>query len=164
MKKRIFIGSSTEALTIAYAIQENLEKYAEVTVWSQDIFRPSRYSIEELENALEVFEYGVFVFCPEDLVHIRNENFKSVRDNVLFEFGLFTGKLGRENCFFVIPHETSGFRLPTDLAGITALTYDSLRSDENINAALGPACNKIRKEIDFLTRMLWQKQELNMIY
>ncbi|MDD2810259.1 TIR domain-containing protein [Rhodoferax sp.] len=147
MKKRLFIGSSTEALALAYSLQENLEHVAEVTVWTQDIFKPSSYTLDDLEEALDAFDYGVFVFSPDDITKIRSEEFRTVRDNVLFEFGLFIGRLGRENCFFVAPRSAEGLHLPTDLLGLSPLTYDPTRTDDNLNAALGPACNKIRKEI-----------------
>ncbi len=147
MKKKLFIGSSTESLSLAYAIQENLEHTAEITVWSQDIFKPSSYALDDLEDALDAFDFGIFIFSPEDMTTIRNEEKMTVRDNVLFEFGLFIGRLGRENCFFVMPRAEDDLHLPTDLLGLSPLTYDPKRTDSNLNAALGPACNKIRKEI-----------------
>ena len=147
MKKKIFIGSSKESLDYAYAIQENLDHWAEVTIWDQDIFKPSSYTMESLQEALEFFDYGLFVLSPDDLSTIRNTEYSVARDNVVFELGLFIGKLGRENCFFVIPKDNNNFHLPSDLFGLTPLTYNSARSDGNLKATFGPACNNIKKQI-----------------
>jgi hypothetical protein len=54
------------------------------------------------------------------------------------------GKLGRRRVFLVRPRGTD-LRLPTDLAGITILQYNPNRSDRNVVAALGPACNTIQE-------------------
>lgn len=147
MKKKVFIGSSAESLNISYIIQENMEREFECTVWDQDIFKPSEYTLEALEEVLDCFEYGIFIFSPDDKLIIRNEEFNSIRDNILFEFGLFVGRLGRENTFFIIPRNNGKIHLPSDLVGVTLLSYDTTRSDNNLNAALGPACNKIVKQI-----------------
>ena len=146
MRKRIFIGSSSESLHISYVIQENLENDFECTVWDQDIFKPSQYTLEALEEALDIFEYGIFVFSADDKVITRNEEFDAIRDNILFEFGLFVGRLGRESTFFVVPSGNK-IHLPSDLIGVTLLHYVVTRMDKNWNAALRPACNKIAKEI-----------------
>ena len=146
MKSRIFIGSSSEGLDMAYAIQENLERVSDVTVWNQNIFKPSRYVLEDLEEALESFDYGIFVFSPDD-VYIREEKYKTARDNVTFELGLFIGKLGREDCFFITPSDKENYRIATDLLGISTLSYDSERMDGNLFATFAPVCNKIKRQI-----------------
>jgi predicted nucleotide-binding protein len=148
MKPRIFIGSSTESIDISYAIQENLESYSEVTVWSQGIFELSKYTLDSLIDALDEFDFGVFVFSPDDLTIMRNQEKQVARDNVVFELGLFLGRLGKERSFIIIPRGYEDFHLPTDLAGITPATFEPDRQDENLNAALGPACNKIRKALE----------------
>jgi hypothetical protein len=147
MKAKVFIGSSSESLDIAYALQENLEHEAEITVWSQGIFEPSRYALDSLITALDGFDFGIFVFGADDVVRLRGIEYQTARDNVVFELGLLTGKLGKERNFLVMPRFQEGFRLPTDLLGIIPVTFDPNRQDGNIGAALGPACSKILKAI-----------------
>jgi len=147
MKPKIFVGSSRESLDIAYALQENLEYDAEITVWNQGIFDLSRYTLDELTTSLDVFDYGVFIFAPDDVLRIRNREMHAVRDNVIFEFGLFVGRLGRDRTFIILPRGEEGLRLPTDLLGITPGVYEPQRADGNLVASLGSACNKIRRVI-----------------
>jgi hypothetical protein len=55
------------------------------------------------------------------------------------------GKLGRDRAFFVLPANQEGLRLPSDLLGVSTATFDASR--DNIEAALGPACFRIRQAI-----------------
>jgi hypothetical protein len=148
MKPKVFIGSSIENLEIAYSLQENLEHDAEVTVWSQGIFELSNYNLDALIDSLDEYDFGVFIFAPDDITKIRGVDHQTVRDNVVFELGLFTGRLGKERSFIIIPRGFENFHLPTDLLGLTPATYEPNRQDGNLNAALGPASNKIRKTLN----------------
>lgn len=146
MLPRIFIASSVERLKIAYTIQELLEFDGEVTVWTEGTFKPSSYTLDDLLTAIDSHLFGIFVFVPDDKLMQRENSSPAVRDNLIFEFGLFTGRHGRKNCFFVVPRDVS-LHLPSDLAGLTPLTYADKRSDDNLLAALGPACNQVRRAI-----------------
>ena len=146
MKPKVFIGSSVEGLNIAYAIQQNLTHCAEPTVWDQGIFELSKTTIENLIQAVERSDFGIFVFSPDDETLIRGKAYNTVRDNVMFEMGLFLGKLSREKVFFIIP-EGIDLHLPTDLLGMNAGFYNPNREDKSMQAATGPVCNQIRQVI-----------------
>lgn len=150
MKPRVFVASSSEGLPIAYAIQENLSYDAEVIVWTQDIFRVSSNILEGLMEASSKVDFAVFAFSSDDLIRSRDRQAFASRDNIIFELGLFIGKLGRERIFLVLPRGQQGFDLPTDLVGITTATFEPHKEDENLHAALGPASLRIRKAIRHL--------------
>ena len=128
MKPTLFIGSSAEGVNVAYAAQQNLQHVAEVTVWDQGVFRLSQTNLESLLAILDRSDFGIFVFSADDLVTIRGQENTAVRDNVLFELGLFVGRLKRERCFILIPDNASDLRFPTDLLGMTPGIYETGRS------------------------------------
>ena len=143
-KPTLFVGSSVEALAVAYAIQENLQHDAEVTVWPQGVFALSRTAMQSLAQVLEKSDFGIFVFAPDDQVRLRKRALGAVRDNVIFELGLFAGRLGVDRSFIVIPAGGKELHVPTDLTGVTPGTYEPRRKDGNLQAALGPFCNQVR--------------------
>lgn len=147
MRPRVFVGSSVESIDVAAAVQELLEFKADVTVWSQDVFDLTRSSLDSLLDELCNFDFGIFVFGPDDEVRSRGGTFDTVRDNVLLEMGLFLGRLGSGRTFFLTPRGSATLRIPSDLVGITPATYSLERTDGNLLASLGPACNKILRAI-----------------
>lgn len=147
MKPRMFIGSSSERLELAYAVQENLEYDVEATVWSQGVFGLSKTNVASLIEALKKSDLGLFILAPDDVAAIRDKTTSIVRDNVIFELGLFVGHLGSDRCFLVVPAAEQDLHLPTDLLGLAPASYPTDRRDGNWQAALGPACNRIRKAV-----------------
>ena len=143
----LFIGSSSESLDVAYAAQRNLEDVAEVVVWTQGIFELTKSYLEALMDALDDTEFGLFIFGPDDVMRIRGEEMRIARDNVVFELGLFIGRLGRERSFILMPRGVSDLHLPSDLLGISTATYQPPTRPDRLQAALGPACHDIRTAI-----------------
>ena len=144
MKPRIFIGSSVEKLNIAEFVQSNLEHVSYPEIWSQNIFELSSTTIESLFESLNNTDFAIFILSPDDIVEIRSKKEATARDNVIFELGLFMGKLGRDRVFYIIPRNEK-IHLPTDLLGITPGTYDP--KHPNLLAALGPFCTQIKQVI-----------------
>lgn len=145
---RLFIGSSVEKLPVARTLQEALEYDCEATVWTQDIFRPSRYALTELLEATKAQDFAAFIVAADDVVTTRGKQYAVARDNVIFETGLFIGAKGPENCFLLAPRRSADLHLPSDLMGVMPITYQDDRSDGNFLAALGPAANRISRVIN----------------
>ncbi|WP_180902961.1 TIR domain-containing protein [Vibrio parahaemolyticus] len=146
MKPNVFIGSSVEGLEIAYAIQHNLNYEAECKVWTQGVFELSKTTMESLEERMKASDFAIFVFSDDDVVKMRGREQNSIRDNVLFEFGLFIGELGRERVFFVSPRG-SELHIPTDILGVTGGNYETDRADGCLKAATGVFANDVRRQI-----------------
>ncbi|MGA7733152.1 MAG: nucleotide-binding protein [Chloroflexia bacterium] len=148
-KPSLFIGSSTEALRVAHAVEYQLQHDAEITVWDENLLGLGSTPLETLVNALERFDFAVLVLTPDDFVISRNVPKLSPRDNVMFELGLFMGYLGRSRTFIVYDRDAAP-KIPSDLAGVTSATYNGDRIDDNVIAAVGPACTLIREAIKSL--------------
>lgn len=142
----VFVGSSREGLEIARAVQYQLREDALVSVWNEGVFGLGHGNLESLVGMLERFDFAVLVITPDDVVVRREETIQSPRDNVMFELGLFMGRLGR-NRTFGICSDSPGLTLPSDLAGVTLARFNVANAGEDVTAALGPACFQIRQAI-----------------
>lgn len=141
-KSKIFIGSSTEGLSIARKIKTGLKYDAHVDTWADGLFdEPGKAYIEVLEDILVNYEYGIFVFNPDDTIFSRGKKLSIPRDNVIFEYGMFLGKHTRKKAFFIVPRGAD-IKIMTDVLGITCLDYDP--TNTNLQSAVSDACDQIR--------------------
>ena len=115
-------GSSYEGIAVAEALQARLDEVAEVTLWTQGIFDPGANFLEALIKTLDTTDFAILVMTPDDVILSGDEVSLAPRDNVLFELGLFMGRLGRERCFFVHERDLK-LKIPSDLLGISAVKY-----------------------------------------
>jgi hypothetical protein len=145
-KPRIFIASSVESLDVADAININLDRQAEVTIWRNGTFKLSTSSIDSLVQKAKSVDFAIFIFTPDDLSLIRDQSKYVVRDNVLFELGLFIGTLEKNRCFLVKPRDVD-LHFPTDLLGLTPVDYEANRSDGDLASAVNHPCILIKKEL-----------------
>lgn len=146
-KPRLFIASSVESLDIAEAVNVNLDHEFEVTIWKNGTFKLSSTTIEDLVEKSSSVDFALFIFAPDDIATIKNKSEHIVRDNVLFEMGLFIGAIGKERSFILKPRDEN-MHLPTDLLGTTPADYDANRSDGDLVSATNRACSLIKSEVE----------------
>lgn len=142
-----FVGSSSESRDIAEAILQNLEDKVEITCWYHDFFDPTSSVLDDLVAKVNKFDFGIFIFAPDDVVQIRQQQSKSVRDNVLFELGLFIGRLGMQRVFIVAHPDFQDMRVPSDLTGRNLVSFHN-RDDGNLAAALDSACSRLFRAME----------------
>lgn len=102
MRPRIFIGSSKEGLNIAEQIKAYFSKDFDCYLWSDDIFKYNDNYLETLMKEASLFDFGFMVCTNDDWTKSRDVEQGSPRDNVIFEYGLFLGRLGRDRAYIIL--------------------------------------------------------------
>jgi len=125
-KPSVFIGSSRESIDIAEKVKANFPKEQfQVDLWSDGIFGKTRSSeggglsnMEWLKNFTDIYDFAIFIFVPEDEIVSRTrfdmeggEARKAfvTRHNVVFEFGMFLGRVGVKRSFILFDEATRDF-------------------------------------------------------
>ena len=143
----LFIACASESLSVAQAIRAYFETNKEVVVeiWTDDVFKPSKGTMESLEGKLDSSDFSVAILSADDKVESRGEEKLAPRDNTVFELGLFGGAIGRERSFFAV-EKGADLKIPSDLAGITSLRFS--RTAEGGGAPdVEDACVQIEERI-----------------
>lgn len=144
---RVFIISSAEALPIARAVQ-NAFAHDPFTVylWTDNVFRVSSYTLSSLEKQIDDSDFAIAIAHADDQTESRGKDWPSPRDNVIFELGLFMGRLGLDRAVLMEPREEK-VKLPSDMAGVTTIPY-RYQPGADAAAVLAPACNVLRDHIN----------------
>lgn len=151
-KNEIFIGSSSEMIDYMDEIALKLEKIKETPLlWndeSKGIFVPGTSTIDSLLEITDRVKAAIFIFNEDDKVWFNGNDSiigiseDAVRDNVLFEYGLFMGTLGKGKVCFVCkgkPH------IASDLQGITYIDGDL--GDAQVKAKLKSWVDRVNGDI-----------------
>jgi predicted nucleotide-binding protein len=146
-KPVIFVASSSEQLSVAQRIRDGLRsaKDWDVNVWTTQFAFSATY-IDSLERALDKADFAVIVMTGDDQANVRKDSVVLPRDNVIFELGLFLGRLGRERCAFF--HDASReTRIASDLEGVKGADfYPDDRADQ-ARPALGDRVREVKRQI-----------------
>ncbi|MDR3156629.1 MAG: nucleotide-binding protein [Lactobacillales bacterium] len=134
MKRKLFIGSSLEGGSIAEELKtkilEECGDWIEPKLWSEDkVFTLNESTFHSLIQSSREYEYGIFVATADDLRKKRWHITKTMRDNVLFEAGMFLGSLGLTRAFLLVDKKCA---LPSDYAGITLSIYNKTNLENKI--------------------------------
>jgi len=115
----VFIGSSAESISIVDKVKAlfPIEEF-EVDTWYDGVFGVTKSedevkglsNMEWLTNFTDIYDYAIFLFLPEDMLKskLRRDNDGELktayvtRHNVVFEFGMFLGKIGAKRCFILM--------------------------------------------------------------
>jgi predicted nucleotide-binding protein len=136
---RILIVCSTEALPIARAVQNAFasDPFTAV-VWTDGVFRVTNYPLEILEAQIDDSDFAIAIAHADDSLTNRGKAWPRPRDNIIFELGLFMGRLGRSRAILMEPRAEK-VRLPSDFAGVTTITY-RFEKGADVATYLAPAC------------------------
>jgi len=162
MKPRIFIGSSSEGLDVAKEVKTFFKKDYETYLWTDDIFKFNDNFLETLMKEANLFDFGLLVFTKDDYTKSRLQGFDSPRDNVIFEYGLFLGRLGRNNAFVIKDEDV---KLPSDLQGITLATFKCKRKKSvfSKNGSLELDKQSLLSNLEKLKRQMDEKLHLGVL-
>lgn len=127
-RMEIFIGSSTEAKDYMDEVAAKLEELKTTPLlWNasgKGIFVPGDNTVDALIKITKRVQAAVFIFNADDKTWNEKsalDTTDSVRDNVLFEYGLFMGALEKEKVCFVCKGNP---KIASDLKGITYIDGD----------------------------------------
>ncbi len=118
----VFVGSSKESLEVAKRISGILVSANHTPLlWSEPgLFIAGKTIIENLENVLKMVDAAIFVFGKDDKQWYHGEVSSVVRDNIIFEYGLFIGQLSRNRVCFCCSGE---LKIATDLQGVYYIDF-----------------------------------------
>lgn len=145
-RSRVFIICSSEALPVARLINRAFaHDDFDVIVWSDGVFKVTNYTLDTLEKEVDKSDFAIAIAHADDISNFRGHPWPAPRDNVVFELGLFMGRLGRQRAILMEPREEK-VKLPSDLAGVTTISYRYKAGDDEL-AVISPACDELRSYI-----------------
>lgn len=144
MKRKLFIGSSSEGSDIAEKLKEEIEsemgEWLECDLWNGgEIFELNKSALDSLIQASRKYDYGILVATKDDITKSRGAEAHVPRDNVMFEMGMFLGSLGLTRAFLFVEKHS---KLPTDYNGITVPYFE-----KDIDGSIEEAVQKIKAAI-----------------
>lgn len=137
-KKKVFIGSSKKEESLAKKTRAILEKEFdfEVIVWSDELwekgtFRLNSNTLDGLIKATLRCDFGLMIGTKDDKVMVKGQEKFKARDNVIFELGLFMGRVGLTHVAFIVENDLD---VMSDADGICLAYFDQSKRNSFRNA------------------------------
>jgi hypothetical protein len=144
---KLLVGSSKEGLPVAEYFKEQLSTVVDMTLWNDNFFMPGEVAVESLEERSRQFDGALVVGTADDRVVSRGVDSASLRDNLLFEFGVFVAVFGRRRAILAL-EGLGSTKVPSDLFGLTCVGFT--RSDP-LESGLAQALVDVRRVVDSFT-------------
>lgn len=138
-KPSIFIGSASEGLVIAQSVKRLLDTDFDCHIWNT-VFPDNNSYFDTLIESSILFDFAILIATKDDTVNFRGVAFDSPRDNVIFEFGLFLGRIGKNRTFLLAEKDV---KLPSDLTGISISWF----KHDDSHAYVKDIVDKVRKQL-----------------
>lgn len=139
----VFISSSYADNADARALAHLLQADAEVHLWTDTTGTSGPAATESLFELLRTTDFAVAILTGHDVGSFAPSSRANPRMNVVFELGLFLGSLGPSRVF-ALARRDEPVDLPSDLTGLSILTYDG-RDDPQVG--LAQAAEQIRSSM-----------------
>ena len=154
MRPRVFIGSSSEGLYAAEYIKHFFSADYDCVIWNEDVFKFNKSFLETLLKSASLFDFGFLIFTKDDVALSRDIVFETARDNVIFEYGLFLGRLGVDRAFVVIEE---GTKIPSDFMGYSLTQMKTEKGTDGkakiVDAQFAHELGKLKLQIDDYVRL-----------
>lgn len=143
-RPRILVVSSSEGLKIARSLRLELggDGDIEVEVWDK-VFALSSYPLDALEEAMKRADFAIAIMRGDDIVVSRKKESPAPRDNVVLEYGMALGMLGRSRTLMMVPKGVQP-KLASDSSGLNYLPY----VEDDLKVSLPIVGDKIRNHVE----------------
>lgn len=169
---RVFLGSSSQGNDDLEAVASLITKADMKPVkWTQPgTFFVGGGTWEALITLTLQVDAAAFIFRPDDQTVRKEHTFSTTRDNVILEFGLFSGALGPTRCAIF---RRGNAWIPDDLKGTTYISLEDIQRAQDevrhwadrMRATLELPVNLDLKQIAAVARaMLSERVPMNLVY
>lgn len=165
MKYKVFIGSSGSCKPQVDALASVLDSEVECVKWYKDGFDLSAGTLESLESRLNETDAGVFLFSLDDITNMDGGSgncIKSVRDNVILEFGMWVGRHGRGRAIIVCPREFLDNKV-SDLDGTTVLPVSNAFTPQDMAGLHNELLSALKKALAIRFPKSYFRAKMNLL-